>query len=390
MIPPYHSFALRAEDDEDSSSNPPVVAIAVSVSVGSIILIVVIYRLLRGFFHKKLHPLPPPQPLAHHRAQFLEQNDSASRPSTGYSVHQSSYPKSLTLNMSSAQGSTSSLIASRSLSATRASPVPSVGDMSHYFASEHTPPLPARIPVSSSKEPFPSSIPDTPPSPGTDPSFYSPSAIPRPGSRSRPVSAGSSLTAQVRASRRISSSSSIRVRCAPHSPHSGVQVVLPAPLAPTLYPTASGTPPSTPGGTAGDRRSFSGHRMSLVDAWAPVPYRGVRPEKSLESSLRHERPVSSRSRSSSVHSRNPTTSSSSGDHSQQAPVPPMPSVHNFLNSPRASESHSQFLPGHNDTTAEVHTQQPYQESASDEMVVDSASAENSIGTKDNGKASIDA
>jgi hypothetical protein len=282
MSPPYHSFSQRAEDDEDSSSNLPVVAIAVSVGVGSIILIVVIYRLLRGFFRKKLHPLPPPQPLAHHRAQFLERNDSASRPSTGYSVHQSSYSKSLTLNTSSVQGSTSSLIASRSVSATRPSPVPSVGDMSNYFASEHTPPPPARIPVSSSKEPFPS-IPDTPPSPSTDPFFYSPNAIPRPGSRSRPVSTGSS---QVRASMRISSSSSIRVRCAPHNPHSGVQVVLPAPLAPTLYPTAFGERPSTPVGAAGDRHSFSGHRISLVDAWAPVPYRGVRPEKSTGTSFR--------------------------------------------------------------------------------------------------------
>ncbi|KAI0249570.1 hypothetical protein BJV78DRAFT_668252 [Lactifluus subvellereus] len=77
------------------------------------------------------------------------------------------------------------------------------------------------------------------------------------------------------------------VRGAPHAPHSNVQIVLPAPLAPELYSRAAGE-------DKGQRISVSDNmyrdswRDSLVDKWIPVGQHAMPEPKSEKRQSRHD------------------------------------------------------------------------------------------------------
>ena len=96
------------------------------------------------------------------------------------------------------------------------------------------------------------------------PRSRSPAAVPRTRSpnqgghpiRPRPNSMVSTASRASRATNNI--------RGAPHGPHSNVQIILPAPLAPELSPYGRNAPPER----WGSQRSVPDNRRSVVDQWA--------------------------------------------------------------------------------------------------------------------------
>jgi hypothetical protein len=88
-------------------SKSSIIIISVVASVGGIILSIFLYRILRILFNLSRYrptPLPPPQPLAHHReqqiAQFIDRNGNASR-NTWYDPHLAAPPMFSTMTGSS-------------------------------------------------------------------------------------------------------------------------------------------------------------------------------------------------------------------------------------------------------------------------------------------------
>ena len=87
---------------------------------------------------------------------------------------------------------------------------------------------------------------------------------PNPRSRPRQLSVVSNGTSHTGTSARSRSS----IRSAPHAPHSNVQIVLPAPLAPNLYPSVAGEQERK--SLVGDTAYGDNWRSSLADKWIPV------------------------------------------------------------------------------------------------------------------------
>jgi hypothetical protein len=220
-----------------------IIIIAISASVGGLLLTVLIWRILSRLSRPKSAPLPPRQSLVHHRelqlAAFTEYKDA-------------SVPKIL------ANGSETDEATLDSSYGVQLHPP------SPQFFSSRTPP-------SGSSSSLPSSNDDSAPSSGdaTPPTQFSRSASPsqssrrpmnRSGPRPRPLST-------------FSTSSRQSIRAAPHAPHSNVQIVLPAPLARSLYEedTASDGPllqrTLTRNSTYSVRDSW---RRSLADSWILV------------------------------------------------------------------------------------------------------------------------
>jgi hypothetical protein len=222
-----------------------IIIIAVSVSVGGLLLTIIIWRFVSRLLRPESAPLPPRQSLVHlrelHIAEFTEYKDA-------------SVPQILT-NGSYIHETDETTLGS------------SDGDQLH-------PPSPqffsSRTPPSGSSSSLPSSNDDSALSSGaaTPPTQISTSGSLSPSSRRamnpsmpRPLSTFSTTT-----------SSRQSIRAAPHAPHSNVQVILPAPLAPGLYE-----------GTASDgsllQRTLTRNstysvqdswRRSLADSWILV------------------------------------------------------------------------------------------------------------------------
>ena len=95
---------------------------------------------------------------------------------------------------------------------------------------------------------------------------------PNPRSRPRPFSVVSNGTSHTATTARSRSS----IRAAPHAPHSNVQIVLPAPLAPDLYPSVADEHGRK--FLVGDVAYGDNWRSSLADKWISVGQQSSHPE----------------------------------------------------------------------------------------------------------------
>jgi hypothetical protein len=315
----------KASNSPPRSANTTVVIVAVTASVVGFLLLALLYRLLYAFYRRATaNPLPPIQPLAHHRALFQEHKSM--RPTTSYDSNQHlAAPTMLQSNSSMSQSE-------------------SLADVVQYPPMDHTPsPSSHRLSLIEA----PDTLPVTPNS--SHLRNNSPSAH---LGRVRPVSMGSIGT-------RSRQSSRVRLHGVPHSPHSPVQIIMPSPLSTTLSPD---------NGNAGGSCSLTqerSKRFSLVDAWAPMPVRSVSEQKfgpSLNSSDQESRfstssfsgPELSRGRPSV--SPSPRASPSSD---QLPPVPRIPSIYNSHTPPFDEEIQSRNSSFTSSPSVESHLRPEY-------------------------------
>lgn len=219
-----------------------IIIIAISVSVGGLLLTILIWRILSRLLRPKSAPLPPRQSLVHlrelHIAAFTEYKD-ASAPqilTSGSYIHETD---EATLNSSDGvqlHPPSPHFFSSRTPPRASSSSLPSSNEDSGLSSGAATPPT--QISTSGS----------------LSPSFRRPmnSSVPRP----RPLST-------------FSTSSRQSVRAAPHAPHSNVQIVLPAPLAPSLH-EGTASDGSLLQATLTRNSTYSvqdSWRRSLADSW---------------------------------------------------------------------------------------------------------------------------
>ncbi|KAL1739302.1 hypothetical protein HDZ31DRAFT_69077 [Schizophyllum fasciatum] len=265
-------------------------------AVGGLIVLAVLARVIHRACQRSRQPqapLPPPQPLAHHR----QRKDTlvAARIASAYSV------------------SDASLLAPPSPSR-HDSLNPSESGASSDEASLYQPPLDPHDAALPPHPPFSSghsaSGHDAPPSPSPS-STYSAAAAARPRPRyishTRPMSTASGSTTFSRASR----------AAGPRG--SQIQIVLPAPLAPGAYPAELR-------GSA-----YAASDASLADKWVPAPRRheGVEPGRPSSSSVGSTTstphlPPSASHRSVSGAHRSPSRSRSPGPSSLATASTPSP------------------------------------------------------------------
>jgi len=316
-IPHPRNILPRAPDAPPNQTI--IIVIATCASAGGLVLTFLLFYTFRRLCSRnKLAPLPPPQPLAHHRerqrAKFEERNaTSTSRPTTWHDHDHN--PAYLTaprpFGSSTPLGSKTSLlykeskespgssIPSRNTSFNRSetaedvslpptpmdfglsNPNPSFQTLSASSSSlgssevhSRSPPLP---PTPNSLNPSPShGTSDTQPL-NTSPHSLSHSASgsrarPQPSRRPRPVS----MTSTTSTTQSWSSRNTIRGM--PHGPYSQVQIMLPAPLAPDLFPYMVGEPRMMASAVAARRQSMFAEgegfeRLSVVDKWASTAVR---------------------------------------------------------------------------------------------------------------------
>ena len=269
-------------------------------TLGAIVLLFILIRVVKSLSSTS-NPLPPPQPLAHHREQFanFHDSDSVSRPQSWYNLDHISTPQPETIDSESSLLGMGFRTHSHRLSGT------DEGGAGEYFAvppvdfSEtlavpnprfHARPGSSSSYASSSElsMPFPrsSTPPPLPPLPSGPSEYPGPVPASRPristssmgsysGRRQRPVSMSSMHSIQSKSGR----------RGLPHGPHSQMHIILPAPLAPeananTSVPGTQSLAPSSQGGSPYStlrrpisRREISDgyDRRSMVDRWVPTP-----------------------------------------------------------------------------------------------------------------------
>ncbi|KAJ6519577.1 hypothetical protein C8R45DRAFT_951964 [Mycena sanguinolenta] len=192
-------------------------------------------------------PLPPKQELARYREQQIIQAES--RPKTWYDSALLSAPGTFTGSKSSLlpPSRTGSPFPRRPSLNNSEAPSEDVSDVSLVH---HGLELPS-LSFDASNTSLSTAETDSPSSTPRQPSFS-----PRPQRRPRPLSIGSNTSSAVsRQSRNVRNST---IRGVPHGPHSGVQIVLPAPLA-----------------FSNDRTSVheNSPRFSMIDQWAPAAVR---------------------------------------------------------------------------------------------------------------------
>ncbi len=268
-----------------------IIIIVVSASVGGLLLTVFFWHILSRFLRPESAPLPPRQALVHQRelqlAAFAEQK-IASTPQTlteadSAHIHQgsdSALLPNVTVGDSSPNASNRVSYIHETDQAT----------LDSSFGSELHPPsphfFPPRTPHSaSSSSSLPSSSENSPPSSGaaTPPITFSTSAFPsqssrramnRLGPQPRPLSVVSTNT--------IRSVSRQSIRAAPHAPHSNVQIVLPAPLAPDLYGKTTGDGTRVQRTFARSSTHSDTWRRSLADSWISVGQDSLPDPKPME------------------------------------------------------------------------------------------------------------
>jgi hypothetical protein len=268
-------------------SNLSIIIIVLSALVGGLLLTIILWRFLfRRLLAPKSAPLPPRRALVHERemqlAAFTEhKNSSAPQVSTPDDVSTPEGSDSALMpnvrewptystNRTSAfthetdDGAELGLASSRGNHLHPPSP--------HFFASSNSQSTSSSSLPSSNDNSSPSSDAPTPSPFSTSPppsqSFRR--ATDRSSRRPRPtsmVSLGTSYTS-------IRSRQSL-IRGAPHAPHSNVQIVIPAPLAPNLYGQTVGVGPRPQKSFARGNAYSDSWRSSLADTWISVGQHGL-------------------------------------------------------------------------------------------------------------------
>ncbi|KAH9075827.1 hypothetical protein EDB83DRAFT_2352541 [Lactarius deliciosus] len=275
-----------------------IVIIAVSAAVGGVLVTFIFWRLLsRLSRNSRSAPLPPRQALVHQREQQLAAftgHQNVSVPRNFLDVHPQApvrHGSNASLiphvdNSSANDSFRASLYTHETDDGTEGRSTPQVNPLHpptpHFFAPH--PPLNASstsLPSLNGHASEPTSLAaagSTSISPSQSLGRTNPRARPRPFSM---VSNGTSHTGMTARSRSS-------MRGAPHAPHSNVHIVLPAPLAPNLYPPAVSEHgrKSLVGDTAyGDRLSW---RNSLADKWIPVGQHNNSAPKSVKRQSSHD------------------------------------------------------------------------------------------------------
>ncbi|KAG2057161.1 hypothetical protein BDR06DRAFT_969718 [Suillus hirtellus] len=268
------TFAMKIFSGTDVNHTTTVIIVVLCVVAGMLVLFG-LFRFLRHRLARRSTPLPPVQPIAHHRKQRL--TEFAERPtmSSTYSLSSrlspsielspaASDPSFLTSKYDQTFHSQSSLyLADKSDG--QAAP-PSLANDEEV--------LPMPNPAFNHARRFSNSslgsVSSTPHSASV--SSHSPSQATLIHSYSRhtgPALAASSTSIRSRSSGRST------IVGAPHGPLSQVRLVLPAPLAPSLHPYLSGSDAS--------RYAETSMRPTMVDMWAPPLHRSdqIRPQSLL-------------------------------------------------------------------------------------------------------------
>ena len=193
-------------------------SLVIVVVCGAFAILILLCLLLRAR-RSGATPLPPIQPLAHHRQQLAPPPNFGPHSSRSSLLPNKSHPSSFL-------------------------PV-STDDVTLSPVSPLSPPLPSRSFQDLTSSSFLSSETDLPSTP--------PHSSPR---RTRPLSTSSLITAGTLISRPASHHT---LRGVPHASYNQIQIVLPAPLAPSVYRCASLQ------GILADPE-----RLSAVDRWVPV------------------------------------------------------------------------------------------------------------------------
>jgi len=296
-----------SDTNSKSSTKTTTIIVAVLAAVAAFVLIFFVVRSIRHWMQKRatVVPLPPVQPIAHHRehqlAQFAERKFMSSTSSSSPSSRPGSWAMQQFSNAPDRVGSGSmsdtSLIPSEhrrtqsnhnTTNSDTPSPNISQGDekdpLPHPSPAFHGTGNPrdssssfGSIPERSSGTPSPLPFPDTPPPSSQSHSSTHPlipsnstSSAPIRPLRQRPTSVISNTSRRSQAG-----TAATTIRGAPHGPHSNVQIILPTPLAPGLSPYGRGEDGEwLHEGVGKDVREGvvrSDSRLSIADKWAGVP-----------------------------------------------------------------------------------------------------------------------
>ena len=251
---------------ESISQTTSIIVIIVG-AVGGCILLLSLYRFIRHFSSRRFAPLPPVQPIAHHRQQqlalFSERNNGSLTPTQ--------WPHLSTPQELSPYESSLSLPPSKEVDIL-SQPVSPL--QPSFYSGENS-----LTELSSSGQIDHRRMPKL-----SRPDDHRRNSIGSVGSAHfvRPSTAhSSSSTPPTLPHRRrlhsIASHTSIASRSSgglPHGPHSQVKIVLPAPLAPPLMPSNTGSTENVLFPVASDSWQNRGSvRLSVADMWAPSLHR---------------------------------------------------------------------------------------------------------------------
>lgn len=283
--PPAHYLHVRDDASANGGlSRQNIIIIAACAGGGGLLLVLFFYHTIRSCMRSgDPAPLPPVQPLAHHRELHLAKIEEtlASRPQTWYSSTPPPAPQSI--------GSKTSLLGRNSPAlspSSSASPIPFNSQLVDLPSPNHLSlPSPSYHADSSSLH---SSDASCSPLPSETSSAL---ALPRsivdlrsshtPNRRTRPLSTSSLGSFNSRTSRNT-------IRGAPHSPYSEVQIVLPTPLASVNNSRDSLSP--------NDPRFGSYTRRSVADPWLSVELSSANGNEHPRESLEDPHPTSRRRR----------------------------------------------------------------------------------------------
>ena len=262
MSPP-RILLTRADEDGPGLSKQNTIIVAVCAACGGIVLAYILWRVVRNRNRRPANPLPPPQPLAHHRERQVAQLQESARLATWYEPQHNAvgHPR-----LMSAKNSKASLLGIEPPSPTRSIP-PSSEDVRELSIADETdsrylPPPNASFHLNRpgsrsslvSSEASCTTNPHTPDS-STHASGRgaSGSPAPPPTRRQRPLSMSSTNTHHTTMSRRSG---------VPHAPYNQIQIILPTPLA-----SANNSRETLPRLRHGRFDSDATDRRSIADPW---------------------------------------------------------------------------------------------------------------------------
>ena len=281
------SHLPRSASTSHGLRHTTVIIIAVSASVGSLLVAIFFWRIfLRR--PRSAAPLPPRQALVHrrelHLAAFTEHKNTSlvkifpDVPSTVSIPHGSTSSLAPYVGESPANTSNRASSYTHETDTRTEAGLPSHGNQPHFPTS----PFPPRIPPSASSTSLPIINDRSPPSSevATSPATFSTSASPGQSfRRPRPIDRAGQRPYSMVSLGTMSTTTTMRsrpnVRAAPHAPHSNVQIVLPAPLAPSLYERLSSEEPQRRRTIVDDNTYMGSWRSSMVDTWVSVSQHGV-------------------------------------------------------------------------------------------------------------------
>jgi hypothetical protein len=252
-----------------------IIIIAVAASVGSLLLGIIFWRIFIRLSARSA-PLPPRQPLVHQRERQL----------VAFTVHgDASVPKIYADDTSNDTSNATSSFQQEADERTEAVLHPSSANQLHpptppFFTPQGSTSGSSTSLRSSYGRSSPSSDgtnPRTADSPTMSPGLSVKRSAGPLGSRQRPHSMASIGTTQTIVTVRSRNS----IRGPPHAPHNNIQIVLPAPLAPSLNQRPASAEPrlSRPGV---DSTYSDSWRSSLVDTWVSIGEHGTLEPEHIE------------------------------------------------------------------------------------------------------------